>query len=155
MVLLAQLVPTVPRVKPDPLDQPVLVVLVALLVTAVRLDLPGLLASLGLLVQMVSLVPRERWVRVDRRERPVPLAPRDPLEPPDLMDLLVFLDLKEPVVLRELPVLPVSPVPQDELDLQAPTVTLVLPAPLVLLVKTVPRVFVEMVVPQEDRETLG
>ena len=44
--------------------------------------------SLSLFVsraQMVSLVSRERWVRVDRRERPVPLAPRGPLEPPDLM----------------------------------------------------------------------
>lgn len=154
MALLAQLVPTAPRVKPDPLDQPVLLVLVAALVTAVRSDLLDLLASLGLLVQMASPVPRERWVRVDRRERPVPLDPRDPLEPPDLMDLLVFLDSREPVVLRDLPVLPVSPEPQDELELLAPTVTPVPPAPLVPPVKTAPRVSVETPVPREDRETL-
>ena len=44
-------------------------------------------SSLSLCVtraQMVSLVSRERWVRVDRRERPVALAPRDPLGHPDL-----------------------------------------------------------------------
>ncbi|CAL8250632.1 unnamed protein product [Arctogadus glacialis] len=142
-------------VKPDPLDHPVLVVHVALLVTAERLALQALLVSPDPLAQMVSLVSRERWVRVDRRERPVPLAPRGPLEPPDLMALPVCLDLKEHVVLRERPVLLVSPAPQDELDLLAPTVTLELPAPLVLPVKTVPRVFVGTVAPQDGRETLG
>lgn len=155
MVLLVQLVPTAPRVKPDPLDHPVLLVHVALLVTAERLALQALLVSPDPLAQTVSLGSRERWVRVDRRERPVPLAPKGPLEPPDLMDLPVCLDLKEHVVLRERPVLLVSPAPQDELDLLAPTVTLELLAPLVLPVKTVPRVFVGTVAPQDGRETLG
>ncbi|KAG7251069.1 hypothetical protein CRUP_007774, partial [Coryphaenoides rupestris] len=70
-------------------------------VTAVRSDLPGLRIR-G--VQMVSLVPRERWATADRREMPAPLDPRDPPEPPDRTDLLVFLDLKEREVLRVLPV---------------------------------------------------
>jgi len=155
LVLLAQLVPTAPRVRLELLDQPVLLELAVLLVTVVRMVLPDLLASLGLLVQMVSLVPRESWERVDRRVTPVPLALRDPQGPLDLWDLLVFLDLKEPVVLRELLVQLVSPVLLAELDLLAPTVTPVLLAPLVLPVKMVLRALAVTPVPQEDRETPG
>ncbi|KAG7269269.1 hypothetical protein CRUP_024896 [Coryphaenoides rupestris] len=93
--LVASPEPRETEVKPDLLDQAVLLVLVVPLVTAVRSDLPGLPDSPGLLVQMVSLVPRERWATADRREMPAPLDPRDPPEPPDRTSLLVFWTLKE------------------------------------------------------------
>jgi len=155
LVLLVQLVPTVLRVRQELLDLPVLLVPEVPLVTVVRLDLLARPASLDLLVQMGSLVRRESWARVDRRVTLVLLALRDPLGPLVLWVPLVSLELKEPVVLRELLVLLVSLVLLGGLDLLVPMVTLVLLALLAPLVKTVLREFAEMAANQADREMLG
>jgi len=132
----------------------VLPALVVLRATVERSDLLGLLASLDLLELTASLEPRESWERLDRRVTQEPQDPRDPLVPPVPMDPLVYLDLKEPVVLR------VLLVPLDSLELlaesvlPAPTETRALPVLLAPAVKTDPRVFAETPDLQDDRETL-
>jgi len=145
----------VPRVRLDLLDQLVLPVLAVPLATVVRTDPPDQLALPDPLVQMDSLVPRERSERADRRVTAEPPAPRDLQGPPDLWDLLVLLESKERVVLRELLVLLVSLVLLDELEPLVPMVTPVPRAPPVPPVKTVLRVCAVTPDPRAEPETLG